>query len=68
MGQRATVVNMEDRFMVLHGEPMLDTDEGVLVIQYPDGTSRMINWDKVFDFYYMTAEETAALGDEDDDE
>ncbi|QFG11560.1 hypothetical protein PBI_BOGOSYJAY_47 [Mycobacterium phage BogosyJay] len=56
---RATYVNMVDRFQLFAGEPMLDTSEGVLVIQYADGTSRTINWDYVIDFYYMTEEEYA---------
>lgn len=60
MSQRATVVNLEDRQWVLAGEPILDTDEGVLIIQFADGTSRTFNWDFVIDFYYMTEEETAS--------
>ncbi|BBC44175.1 hypothetical protein H3V53_29185 [Paraburkholderia bengalensis] len=43
---------------MLNGEPILDTQEGVLIIAFEDGTSRTINWDFVLDFYYMTAEET----------
>ncbi|WKW87262.1 hypothetical protein SEA_CHARGERPOWER_47 [Mycobacterium phage Chargerpower] len=57
MARRATQINMTDRWLVIAGEPMLDTSEGVLIIQYDDGTSRTINWDKVIDFYYMTEEE-----------
>ncbi|QFG12547.1 hypothetical protein PBI_TOAKA_47 [Mycobacterium phage Toaka] len=56
---RATYVNFVDRFQLFAGEPMLDTSDGVLVIQYPDGTSRTLNWDFVIDFYYMTEEEYA---------
>ncbi|ABE67369.1 hypothetical protein PBI_CHE12_50 [Mycobacterium phage Che12] len=58
MSRRATLINMEDRFVVVAGEPMLDTDEGVLIIQFDDGTSRTFNWDYVIDYYYyMTADE-----------
>lgn len=38
---------------------MLDPSEGVLLIQYADGTARTLNWDFVIDFYYMTEEEYA---------
>ncbi|QBJ04848.1 hypothetical protein SEA_ELEPHANTOON_47 [Mycobacterium phage Elephantoon] len=58
---RATYVNMVDRFQLFAGEPMLDTSEGVLVIQYADGTSRTINWDFVIDYYYMTEDEYADM-------
>ncbi|AGK86006.1 hypothetical protein SEA_KERBEROS_50 [Mycobacterium phage Kerberos] len=59
MSQRATIVNLANgRYQVLNGEPILDTQEGVLIIAFEDGTSRTINWDFVLDFYYMTAEET----------
>ncbi|AGT14299.1 hypothetical protein ADZZY_50 [Mycobacterium phage Adzzy] len=57
MSRRATLINMEDRFVVVAGESMLDTDEGVLIIQFDDGTSRTFNWDYVIDYYYMTADE-----------
>ncbi|QGJ90195.1 hypothetical protein PBI_SHEAKEIRA_47 [Mycobacterium phage SheaKeira] len=56
---RATYVNMVDRYQLFAGEPMLDTSDGVLIIQYPDGTTRTINWQYVIDFYYMTDEEYA---------
>ncbi|ALA07859.1 hypothetical protein SEA_EXPLOSIONERVOSA_48 [Mycobacterium phage ExplosioNervosa] len=56
---RATYVNFVDRHQLFAGEPMLDTSEGVLIIQYADGTSRTLNWDFVIDFYYMTDEEYA---------
>ncbi|QGH78049.1 hypothetical protein SEA_LONEWOLF_48 [Mycobacterium phage LoneWolf] len=56
---RATYVNFVDRHQLFAGEPMLDTSEGVLVIQYADGTSRTINWDFVIDYYYMSEEEYA---------
>ncbi|ASZ75213.1 hypothetical protein PBI_MISSWHITE_47 [Mycobacterium phage MissWhite] len=54
MAQRATAINMQDRFIVCAGEPMLDTDEGVLIIQFEDGTNRIFNWDYIIDYYYMT--------------
>ena len=58
MAQRATVINKSTgESQVLMGEPMLDTDEGVLVIQFVDGTSRVFNWEYVTDFYYMTEDE-----------
>jgi len=59
MTRRATVINMEDCYHVVGGEPILDTHEGVLIIAFDDGTSRVYNWDKVSDFYYMTEEESA---------
>ena len=54
---RATVVNTKDSYIIVSGEPILDTDEGVLIIAFPDGTSRTFNWDYVIDFYYLTEEE-----------
>ncbi|AHG24269.1 hypothetical protein KIY80_gp45 [Mycobacterium phage Benvolio] len=58
MGRRATVINLEDRFHVIAGEPVLDTQEGTLQIIHDDLTARVFNWDKVIDFYHMTEEET----------
>ncbi|QFP95529.1 hypothetical protein SEA_GAUGELDP_46 [Mycobacterium phage GaugeLDP] len=55
---RATVVTLEDCFHVLAGEPLLDKQEGVLIIAFSDGTSRNFNWDKVVDYYYMPDAET----------
>lgn len=55
---RATIVNLEDRHILVSGEPILDTHEGVLIIVFPDGTSRTFNWDYVIDYYYMTEDET----------
>ncbi|QDF18442.1 hypothetical protein SEA_RACHALY_47 [Mycobacterium Phage Rachaly] len=43
MARRATVVNLEDRFHVMAGEPILDTTEGVLIVAFDDGTSRTFN-------------------------
>ncbi len=57
MGKRATVINMSDSYVVVSGEPILDTQEGVLIIAFEDGTSRVFNWDFVHDYYYMTADE-----------
>ncbi|QGH78739.1 hypothetical protein SEA_MIKO_45 [Mycobacterium phage Miko] len=57
MARRATVVNLEDRFHVMAGEPILDTTEGVLIVAFDAGTSRTFNWDKVIDFYHMTEDE-----------
>lgn len=54
---RATVVNLQDRYIVVSGEPILDTDEGVLIVAFSDGTSRTFNWDHVIDYYYMTEDE-----------
>ncbi|ARQ94592.1 hypothetical protein SEA_JOURNEY13_42 [Mycobacterium phage Journey13] len=59
MAQRATAINMEDRTIICAGEPMLDTDEGVLIIQFEDGTNRIFNWNYVIDYYYMTEDEYA---------
>jgi hypothetical protein len=54
---RATVIELQDRFIVVVGEPILDTQEGVLIVAFDDNTSRTFNWDKVHNFYYMTEEE-----------
>lgn len=59
MPKRATVINLESRDLVVLGEPILDTQEGVLIIAFSDGTSRTFNWDHVIDYYYMNEEETA---------
>ncbi|AEL17913.1 hypothetical protein TRIXIE_46 [Mycobacterium phage Trixie] len=64
MARRATVVNPEDRFHVMAGEPILDTTEGVLIIAFDDGTSRTFNWDKVIDFYHMTEDEYETFREE----
>ena len=59
---RAVAINLEDGYLVLiGGEPILDTDEGVLIIAFADGTSRVFNWDYVVDYYHLTEEETAEL-------
>ena len=58
MSRRATVINLEDRYLVVAGEPILDTEEGVLIIAFDDGTSRTFNWDFVVDYYYMTEDES----------
>jgi len=57
---RATAIRIEDRYVVLVGEPILDTEEGVLIVQFRDGTSRVFNWDKVSDFYHMLEDEYEA--------
>ena len=68
MALRATVINLIDRYLVVSGEPILDTEEGVLIIAFDDGTSRTFNWSHVIDFYYMSEDETSRLlGDDDDD-
>ncbi|AOT24966.1 hypothetical protein PBI_KALPINE_46 [Mycobacterium phage Kalpine] len=64
MARRATVVNLEDRFHLMAGEPILDTTEGVLIIAFDDGTSRTFNWDKVVDFYHMTEDEYETFREE----
>lgn len=61
MGQRATIINLEQSYVVLRGEPILDTEEGVLIIAFEDGTSRTFNWDHVVDFYYMSEDEYVEL-------
>jgi hypothetical protein len=61
MGQRATVINLKDRYVLVGGEPILDTEEGVLIIAFDDGTSRTFNWDFVVDYYYMSEEEFEIL-------
>lgn len=63
---RATVVNLIDRHIVVSGEPILDTDEGVLIIAFNDGTSRTFNWGHVIDFYYMSEDETERMFGDDD--
>lgn len=65
MNKRATAVGLEFERIIVLGEPILDTHEGVLIIAFDDGTSRTFNWDKVTDYYYLTAEETARFVDED---
>ncbi|QBJ00231.1 hypothetical protein SEA_PHARAOH_42 [Mycobacterium phage Pharaoh] len=62
--QRITAIELEDRFIQIAGEPLLDTDEGVLVIEFGDGRHRTFNWDHVVSFYYMTEEESAAAREE----
>lgn len=64
MAQRATAVNLEDRFHIMAGEPILDTQEGVLIIAFDDGTARTFNWDKVIDFYHMTEDEYETFREE----
>ena len=53
----ATVVSLDHRTLILAGEPILDTSEGVLIIAFKDGSSRTFNWDYVVDFYEMTPDE-----------
>lgn len=57
MARRATAVNTDNKFEIIAGEPILDTQEGVLIVAFEDGTSRVFNWDKVTDYYYMTEDE-----------
>jgi hypothetical protein len=57
MGQRATVINLRDSYVIVGGEPILDTEEGVLIIAFDDGTSRTFNWEHVINYYYMSEEE-----------
>jgi len=64
---RATVVNTKDSYIIVSGEPILDTDEGVLIIAFNDGTSRTFNWDYVIDYYYMTETEYMHLLEEEDE-
>ena len=61
MAGRATVINLKDSYIVVSGEPILDTEEGVLIIAFDDGTSRTFNWDHVIDFYYMSESEYQRL-------
>ncbi|QCG76901.1 hypothetical protein SEA_XIANYUE_47 [Mycobacterium phage XianYue] len=51
-------MTLDDRMVVMAEEPILDTQEGVLILAFDDGTSRTFNWDKVVDFYHMNEEET----------
>ena len=60
---RGTAVNLFDRTILVGGEPILDTDEGVLIIAFNDGTSRTFNWDHVIDFYSMTEDEYESMRD-----
>jgi hypothetical protein len=64
---RATVVNTKDSYIIVSGEPILDTDDGVLIIAFHDGTSRVFNCDFVTDFYYMTETEYNHLLQEEDE-
>ena len=57
MSKRATVVNTDTSYQIMAGEPILDTQEGILIIAFDDGTSRVFNFDKVIDYYYMTEDE-----------
>ena len=57
MSKRATAVNTDTSYHIMAGEPILDTQEGVLIIAFDDGTSRVFNFDKVIDYYYMTEDE-----------
>jgi hypothetical protein len=59
LSRRATVINLVDRYIVVTGEPILDTREGVLIVAFADGTSRVFNWEHVIDYYYMTEDEYA---------
>lgn len=61
MSIRATVVNLVDRYVLVAGDPILDTQEGVLIIAFQDGTSRTFNWDHVIDYYHLTEDEFEAL-------
>ena len=61
MSKRYTAINLWDRQVIAAGEPILDTQEGVLIIAFDDGTSRVFNWDKVSDYYYLTEEESEFL-------
>lgn len=61
MNKRATIINTKDSYTVVTGEPILDTQEGVLIIAFEDGTSRTFNWDHVIDFYYMTEDEVETM-------
>lgn len=63
---RATVINLVDKYVVLSGEPILDTDEGVLIIAFEDGTSRTFNWHYVIDYYHMSESEYERMFAEDD--
>lgn len=58
---RATMVNLKDRRVLIGGEPILDTREGILIIAFKDGTSRTFNWDHVIDYYWMTDQEYSDL-------
>lgn len=63
--QRATVINLCSGLQkVVAAEPMFDKDEGVLILQFPDGTARYFNWDHVTDYYYLTEEEFAEAREE----
>lgn len=64
MASRATIINTEDNVVVAPGEPILDTKEGVLIIAFDDGTSRVFNWDYVIDYYYLTEVEYATMKSE----
>lgn len=67
MSRRATVVNMvEGNCVIVAGEPILDTSDGVLIVAFDDGTSRVFNWDHVMDYYYMTPDEYEYLRQQDD--
>jgi len=63
--KRGTVVNLRGSYVIVGGEPILDTQEGVLIIAFDDGTSRVFNFDHVIDFYYMSEDEFTAMMQED---
>lgn len=67
MHKSVVAVNTADGFYILAGEPILDTDEGVLIIAFDDGSARTFNWRYVIDFYPLTQAEIEALGDDMED-
>ncbi|KRD08624.1 hypothetical protein ASE48_08670 [Mycobacterium sp. Root265] len=56
---KATVIHIDgnDHGIILAGQPILDTQEGVLIIHREDGTSRTYNWDFVIGFYELDEDE-----------
>lgn len=64
MNKSVVAVRTVDAFLVLAGEPILDTDEGVLIIAFDDGSARTFNWRYIIDFYPLTSDEVESLGDD----
>jgi hypothetical protein len=44
---------------MIKGEPMFDSDEGVLVVMYDNGTKRVFNWEYVVEYTELNEEELA---------
>ena len=57
---RYTAIELSDRYVIVAGDPILDTEEGTLTMMLGDNTFKIYNWRYVHNFYHMTVEETMA--------